>query len=93
MKNLRFILVILLTATIAAASLTSRADDQTKPKPYPLDTCLVCGMKFDSMNKPYSFVYKGQEIKLCDKSEKADFDKDPAKYLKKLADARAKLKK
>ena len=33
------------------------------------------------------FVYQGQQIKLCDKSETADFDKDPAKYLKKLAEA------
>ena len=93
MKNVKFIFAIILAATIIAVSLTCRAGDQNKPKPYPLDTCLVCGMKFDSMSKPYAFVYKGQEIKLCDKSEKADFDKAPDKYLKKLADAEAKLKK
>ena len=92
MKNLKFILVIILAATVIAVSLTSQADDQ-KPKPYPLDTCLVCGMKLGSMGTPYVFVYRGQEIKICDKSEKADFDKDPDKYLKKLADAEAKLKK
>ena len=92
MKNLKFILAIILTVTIVAVSLTSRADEQ-KPKPYPLDNCLVCGMKFGSMGKPYVFVYKGQEIKLCDKSEKADFDKAPDKYMKKLAVAEAKLKK
>ena len=92
MKSLKYILAVILTLTILAVSMTSRADDQ-KPKPYPLDTCLVCGMKLDSMGKPYSFVYQGQEIKLCDKSEKADFDKDPAKYMKKLQDAQAKLKK
>ena len=50
-------------------------------------------MKLGEMGKPYVFVYKGQEIKVCDKSEKADFDKDPDKYMKKLADAEAKLKK
>jgi YHS domain-containing protein len=77
---------------IAAVAITSRADDP-KPKPYPLDTCLVCGMKLGDMGKPYDFVYKGQEIKVCDKSEQANFDKDPQKYLKKLADAEAKLKK
>ena len=27
---------------------------------------------------------QGQEIKVCDASEKADFEKDPAKYLSKL---------
>jgi hypothetical protein len=42
--------------------------------------------------KPYVFVYKGQEIKLCDESERAIFDKDADKYLKQLADAEAKLK-
>ena len=92
MKSLKYILAIILTLTLVAVSMTSRADDQ-KPKPYPLDTCLVCGMKLDSMGKPYSFVYQGQEIKLCDKSEKADFDKEPAKYMKKLQDAQAKPKK
>ncbi|MGO8838833.1 MAG: hypothetical protein ACLQAH_06850 [Limisphaerales bacterium] len=92
MKNLKFILAIILTVTIVAVSLTSRADEK-KPKPYPLDTCLVCGMKFGSMGEPYVFVYKNQEIKVCDKSEKADFDKDPKKYMKKLAEAETKLKK
>jgi YHS domain-containing protein len=92
MKNLKYILAIILTVTIVAVSLTSRGDEQ-KPKPYPLDTCLVCGMKLGEMGKPYVFVYKGQEIKVCGKSEKADFDKNPDKFLKKLADAEAKLKK
>jgi YHS domain-containing protein len=90
MKNLKYILSIILV--IAAVAITSRADDP-KPKPYPLDTCLVCGMKLGDMGKPYVFVYKGQEIRVCDQSEQADFDKDPQKYLKKLADAEAKLKK
>ena len=69
MKNLKCILAIILTVTLVAVSITSRADEK-KPKPYPLDTCLVCGMKFGSMGEPYVFVYKGQEIKVCDKSEK-----------------------
>ncbi len=95
MKNLKFILIIILAAAIVAVSMASRADDAktTKPKPYPLDTCLVCGMKLGEMGKPYVFVYKGQEIKVCNESEKKDFDKDPDKYMKKLAEAEAKLKK
>jgi YHS domain-containing protein len=92
MKNPKFILVIILAVIVVAVSFTSRADEQ-KPKPYPLNTCLVCGMEFGSMGKPYTFVYKGQEIKVCNQSEKADFDKEPDKYMKKLADAEAKLKK
>jgi len=87
--------MIILAAAIVAVSLASRADDSkaAKPKPYPLKTCLVCDMKLGEMGEPCVFVYKGQEIKLCDKSEKADFDKAPDKYMKKLAVAEAKLKK
>lgn len=70
--------------------------DAVKPdaaaKPYKLDTCLVTDEKLDAdpAMKSYSFVHEGQEIKLCCKSCLKKFDKDPAKYLKKLADASAK---
>jgi len=61
-------------------------------KPYPLDTCIVSDEKLDADPDmaSYTFVHEGQEIKLCCKSCKKKFDKDPAKYLKKLADASAK---
>ena len=54
-----------------------------------IDTCLVSGEKLgaDASMKPYTFDYKGQEIKLCCKNCLKDFKKDPATYLKKLADA------
>jgi hypothetical protein len=95
MKNLKLILAIVLTVSIIAVSLTSRADNSTNApvKPYPLNTCLVCGMELGMMGEPYVFTNANQEIKVCNKSEKADFDKDPDKYMKKLADAEAKLKK
>lgn len=95
MKKLKLILGIILIATCAAIPLAARADDATNApvKPYPLNTCLVCGMKLGEMGEPCVFVYKGQQIKVCNKAEKADFDKDPDKYLKKLAEAEAKLKK
>jgi len=61
-------------------------------KPYPLTTCIVSDEKLDEdpSMKSYSFVHEGQEIKLCCKNCKKKFDKDPAKYMKKLADAAAK---
>ena len=52
-------------------------------KPYPLKTCIVMGDKLDK--KPFVFVYSGQQIKLCCEGCKEDFDKDPQKYLKKIA--------
>ena len=90
MKNriiLTGILLLLASAVFAEDSKT------TAPKPYPLKTCLVCGMTLGDMGKPFVFEYKGQEFKVCDKSEKSAFDKDPDKYMKKLAAAVAKLKK
>ena|ERR1017187_645277 len=68
---------------------TAVADDKTAPpKPDKLATCPVSGEKLDGdMGKPYVFVYQGQEVKLCCKSCKKDFDKDPAQYIKKIQDA------
>lgn len=51
-------------------------------KPYPLDTCIVSGEKIG--DDGVTFEHKGQEIKLCCKNCRKDFDADPAKYLKKL---------
>ncbi|MBI4659910.1 MAG: hypothetical protein HY735_13800 [Verrucomicrobia bacterium] len=56
-------------------------------KPYPLKTCLVTTEAFDH-GKPYAFVHEGQEILLCCKDCRADFDKEPAKYLSKLSGAK-----
>jgi nitrous oxide reductase accessory protein NosL len=95
MKKLNFIASLLFAAALAIASLTGCSEEKKTEvgKPYPLQTCLVCGMKLADMGTPYVFVYQGQEIKVCDKSEKADFDKDPGKYMKKLSDAEAVPKK
>ena len=94
MKPFKFLAALVLAALFVSFTATSRADEKkpAKPKPYPLDTCLVCDMKLSMMGKPYSFAYKGQEIKVCDESEKETFDKEPAKYMKKLKTAEAKAK-
>ena len=54
-------------------------------KPYPLTTCVVSGEKLGAMGDPVVFVHNGQEIKLCCKNCRADFDKDPGKFMAKLA--------
>ena len=68
----------------------------------PLTTCVVSGEKLGGdMGDPYVFTYKdktkkndpGREIRLCCKSCLKDFEKEPAKYLKKLDEAEAKAKK
>lgn len=94
----KFVLVAAFSATFAVLSMpAARAEDAKSPqkkeqpaekkeasKPYPLDTCLVSGEKLEETDEPFVFNYKGQEIKLCCKKCKAKFEKDPAKYLKKL---------
>lgn len=60
-------------------------DAKAAAKPYPLEVCIVGGEKLGSMGKPFVFVHQGQEIKLCCDGCKADFDKEPAKFLAKLA--------
>ena len=79
---------MILTSTIVAFAPTSRADGTNAVaaiKPDLLTTCPVSGDKLGAdMGKPYVFVYQGQEVKLCCPMCKADFDKDPAKYLKKI---------
>jgi len=87
MKMLKQVAALALTVSFLAAPLIGLAADAKKPKPYPLDTCLVSGEKLDAMGKPYVFVHQGREIKLCCKSCLKDFNKDTVKYVKKLDEA------
>ena len=79
MKRLAFLITILAIPLAVQAGGT-----KSKAKPYPLTTCLVSGEKLGEMGAPVVFTHEGQEIKVCCKSCKPKFDKDPAKYLKKL---------
>ena len=97
MKRKLFVTAVLAitlnTLSMAAPSLELKRDKPVreakeekpgKAKPYPLKTCIVSGDNLGEMGDPVVFTHKGQEIKLCCKPCKKDFDKDPAKYLKKL---------
>jgi hypothetical protein len=84
---------ILTVSSLASAADQSKSADTKSVKPYPLKTCIVSDEKLDGdMGKPYVFVEKGQEIKLCCKSCLKDFQKDPAKYLKKITEAKKSAK-
>lgn len=56
-------------------------------KPYPLKTCVVSGEELGKMGKPARIVYEGQEILFCCGGCEKDFRKEPAKFMKKIADA------
>jgi YHS domain-containing protein len=99
MKNA--ILTITALALLAGATAVLQTGCTTNPapsaqaaaKPYPLDYCLVSGDKIGAMGRPIVLVYHGQEIKFCCADCPPEFNKDPEKYMKKLADAEANTKK
>jgi hypothetical protein len=66
---------------------------EKKPKPYPLKTCVVSEEKLGGHGKPYVFTHEGREIKMCCKACVKDFNKDTAKYIKKLEAAEKKASK
>ena len=81
-----------LLGIILAAGLAARAEEvkTTKPAPKPdlLKTCPVSGEKLGGdMGKPFVFTYQDQEVKLCCKGCKQDFDKTPDKFMKKIRKA------
>ena len=79
--------VALLTPAIVHAEEPKPAPppaEAPKVKPYTLDTCIVSDEILGSMGKPGVFIHEGQEIKVCCKSCKPKFLKEPAKYLEKL---------
>jgi len=98
MRRFKPFIAAVLIATFAAAPFASFAADapkkaDAKAKPYPLKTCLVSDEKLGEMGDPYVFTHEGREIKLCCKSCQKDFNKDKAKFMKKLKDEEAKAAK
>jgi hypothetical protein len=100
MKLLKPVALIVVLTCLLVAPLRGYADDAAKkPKPYTLNYCVVSGDKFGGdMGKPVLYIYKdkkikddpGREIKFCCKDCRKDFDKDPAKFIKKIDEAEAK---
>jgi YHS domain-containing protein len=96
MKILKNLTAVVLSLAVLAGPLIAMAGDQKadpKLKPYTLKNCIVSGDKLGEMSKPYVFEYQGREIKFCCKGCVKDFQKEPAKYLKKIDEAEAKAKK
>ena len=72
-----------MSSGVGGIIMTPIGDTNTNGIPDRLKTCPVSGDKLgDDMGAPFVFSYKGQEVKLCCKSCKKDFDKNPDKYLK-----------
>ena len=88
MKILKTIATGILVTSFAAGPYMALAAE-SKTKPYTLDKCVVSGEKIgaDPSMKPYVFTSGDREIKLCCKSCLKDFNKDKAKYIKKIEEA------
>lgn len=78
-------LVSAVAALISSLLLVQAAD--VPAKAYPLDTCFISGDKLGEMGRPIVFIYEGQEIKVCCKDCKKQFDKNPAGWMSKLEKA------
>lgn len=84
-KNNRLALIVLgLAALFAPLVAGAKEDTKGAVKPYPLELCIVTDNDLGSMGDPRTFVYEGQEIKICCKPCERKFLKDPARYLAKL---------
>jgi YHS domain-containing protein len=91
---MKLIYPIVAAVVLSVAGMAVHAEDaktDKKAKPYPLKKCVVSDEDIGGGDmKPYVWVYKGQEIKMCCKDCKKDFMKDPEKYMKKIAAAEKK---
>ncbi len=54
---------------------------------YPLDVCIVTGEKLGAMGDPVVKTYEGREVQFCCAGCIKDFEKNKAKYMKKLDEA------
>lgn len=93
MKLLPSLAATIMALGLVTTALVTVAADK-KPKPYPLNTCIVSDEKLgaDASMKPHTFVHEGREVKLCCKACLKDFKKDTAKYIAKIEAAEKKAK-
>jgi len=83
-NNMTKYIAVLTLAAGLVGGVASLAADKKETTPYTLDKCVVSGEKLGSMGKPYVFTNGLQEVKLCCKGCLKDFQKDAAKYTKKI---------
>jgi len=90
MKLKSLLLAAALCGEITGLTLFSADSTQTKEKvkPYPLDKCIVSGEKLGSMGAPHVITNGTQEVKFCCKGCLKDFNKDKARFMKKIEQAK-----
>lgn len=74
-------------STAAEADTVKAAKAVKEAEAYPLDYCIVTGEKLGGMGDPVTKVYDGREVRFCCGGCVKIFEKDKAKWTKKLDDA------
>jgi len=72
------------TAASAGMAMDEKQGIAVQRELYPLDTCVVSGMKLGAMGEPIEYVHEGRLVRLCGSGCVSKFQKDPAVYLEKL---------
>lgn len=88
--------VNLIVAMCVLSSAESFAHSRSAPKiakRYALKKCVISDEKLGSKGEYIRFIYRDQEMKVCCKTCKKKFKKDPKKYLQILAEEISKQKK
>jgi len=81
--------ILTLIVSILIGSNLAQANLADIPKDYPLKTCPVSKELLGSDEMiPFKIVHDGTEVWLCCKSCKRNFDKNAAKYVQIVRDAR-----
>ncbi len=76
------------TSPAAAASCAMPGtDSKAAAKPYPFSTSVVSGQKLGGKDQVVKLVQDGYEVKLANQAEAAEFKRNPAGYLAKIAEA------
>lgn len=88
----RLATVVTCVAGLTLGALAAEKKFKLKTKPYPLAVCPVSDEKLGTMGDAVVFVEGDQEIQLCCKSCKKDFEKNKAANLKKIDEAWKKVK-
>ena len=55
---------------------------------YPLRTCVVCDQPLGKEGGPISFSHEGQKVEVCSEGHRAEFNKEPARYLAKIKEVK-----
>ena len=72
------------TAMLAGAGAVSLADKAEKKETYPIDVCIVSGMKLGSMGEPYEHEHDGRTVYFCCAGCINQFEANAEELLKKL---------